>query len=151
MPWLRSRALPSASMRTDAMPSITADAVVINGPFSRIISRIRDSGTEDMSDIFGSNNEPATDSGEIMLLDIDIDEDEATDEAAAPGRVTPSDGWLSTRDEDGDADNWSAGFGYGVDGDGESQGKGGSRTSIIVGVVALLVVLSSVAAFMFFA
>ncbi len=135
------------------MPSITADAVVINGLFSRIISRIRDSGTEDMSDIFGSNNEPATDSGEIMLLDIDIDEDEATDEATVPGKVTPSDGWLSTQDEDGDADtdNWSAGFGYGVDSDGESQDKGGSRTSIIVGVVALLVVLSSVAAFMFFA
>ncbi|WP_314690457.1 hypothetical protein [uncultured Rothia sp.] len=106
-----------------------------------------------MSDIFGSNNEPATDSGEIMLLDIDIDEDEATDEATVPGKVTPSDGWLSTQDEDGDADtdNWSAGFGYGVDSDGESQDKGGSRTSIIVGVVALLVVLSSVAAFMFFA
>lgn len=135
------------------MPSITADAAVINGPFSRIIFRIRDSGTEDMSDIFDSSNEPTTDSGEIMLLDIDIDEDEATDEAAAPGKVTPSDGWLSTQDEDGDADNWSAGFGYGVDGDGdgESQDKGGSRTSIIVGVVALLVVLSSVAAFMFFA
>lgn len=147
MPWLRSRALPSASMGTDAMPSITADAVVINGPFSRIISRIRDSGTEDMLDIFDSNNEPATDSGEIMLLDIDIDEDEAT----VPGKVTPSDVWLSTQYEDGDADNWSAGFGYGVDGDGESQDKGGSRTSIIAGVVALLIVLSSVAAFMFFA
>lgn len=133
------------------MPSITADAVVINGPFSQIISRIRDSGNESMSDIFDSNNEPATDSGEIMLLDIDIDEDEDQDESAAPGKVTPSDGWLSTQDEDGDADNWSAGFGYGVDGDGESQDKGGSRTSIIVGVVALLVVLSSVAAFMFFA
>lgn len=133
------------------MPSITADAAVINGPFSRIISRIRYSGTEDMSDIFDSNNEPVTDSGEIMLLDIDIDEDEDQDEAAAPGKVTPSDGWLSTPDEDGDADNWSAGFGYGVDGDGESQDKGGSRTSIIVGAVALLVVLSSVAAFMFFA
>lgn len=129
------------------MPSISGDATVINGPFSRIISKIRDSSTEDMSDIFDSNNKPATDSGEIMLLDIDIDEEEAT----APGKVTPSDGWLSTQDEDGDADNWSAGFGYCVDGDGESQDKGGSRTSIIAGVVALLVVLSSVAAFMFFA
>lgn len=149
MPWPRSRALPSASMGTDAMPSITADAVVINGPFSRIMSRIRDSGTDDMSDIFDSNNDPVTDSGEIMLLDIDLDEDE--DEAAVPGKVTPSDGWLSTQDEDGDADNWSAGFGYGVDSDGESQDKGGSRTSIIAGVVALMIVLSSVAAFMFFA
>ena len=133
------------------MPSITADAVVINGPFSRIISKIRDSGNEDMSDIFDSNNEPVTDSGEIMLLDIDLDEDEATDEDTVPGKVAPSDGWLSTQDEDGDADNWSAGFGYGVDGDSEGQDKGGSRTSIIAGVVALLVVLSSVAAFMFFA
>lgn len=133
------------------MPSITADAVVINGPFSRVISKIRDSGNEDMSDIFDSNNEPVTDSGEIMLLDIDLDEDEAADEGPVPGKVTHSDGWLSTQDEDGDADNWSAGFGCGVDGDSEGQDNGGSRTSIIAGVVVLLIVLSSVAAFMFFA
>lgn len=130
------------------MTSVTGDTAVITGPFSRITSKISDSGIVDMPDVFDLNNDVPT-TGENMLLDIDIDE---ADETSVPEKITPSDGWLSIQGEDdGDADNWSAGFGYGVENDGRVKDKGSSRTSLIIEIGAALVVIISLVAFALFA
>lgn len=132
------------------MTSVTGDTAVITEPFSRITSKISDSGIGDMPDVFDLNNDvPTTDSEENVLLDIDIDE---ADETSVPEKITPSDGWLSIQGEDdGDADNWSAGFGYGVENDGRVKDKGSSRTSLIIEIGAALVVIISLVAFALFA
>ena len=134
------------------MVSVKGDTATINGSFSRITSKISEPEIEDISEIFDSNEEtPADGSIETVSFDLDIDEmgGDDGDGLHVPEKITPSDGWLSIQDEDGDADNWSAGFGQGDDDSDESQGKGGSRALIFVAVGVALIALIAVAAYAF--
>ena len=81
-----------------------------------------------------------------MSFDLDIDEVD-DDTVRAPEKITPSEGWLSMQDEEGDADNWSAGFGQDADDDGESQDKGGSKTWLFVTLGLSLIVIIAIAAY----
>lgn len=133
------------------MVSVKGDTATINGSFSRITSKISEPEIEDISEIFDSNDEtPAEYSIKTVSFDLYIDEvgDDDGDGVHVPEKITPSEGWLSIQDEDGDADNWSAGFGQGDDDDSdESQGKGGSRALIFVAVGVALIALIAVAAY----
>lgn len=132
------------------MVSVKGDTATINGSFSRITSKISEPEIEDISEIFDSNDEtPAEDSIETVSFDLDIDEvgDDDGDGVHVPEKITPSEGWLSIQDEDGDADNWSAGFGQGDDDSDESQGKGSSKALIFTVFGVSLIVLIVVAAY----
>ena len=131
------------------MVSVKGDMATINGSFSRITSKISEPEIEDISEIFDSNDEtPAEDSIETVSFDLDIDEvgDEG-DDLHVPEKITPSEGWLSIQDEDGDADNWSAGFGQDADDSDESQAKGGSKALIFAVLGVSLIALIAVAAY----
>lgn len=129
------------------MVSVKGDTVTINGSFSKIVSTISEPELEDISEIFDSNDEtPAEDSIETVSFDLDIDEVD-DDAVRAPEKITPSEGWLSIQDEEGDVDNWSAGFGQDTDDDGESQGKSGSKTWLFVTLGVSLIVLMAIAAY----
>lgn len=129
------------------MVSVKGDTATINGSFSQIVSKISEPELEDISEIFDSNDEtPAEDSIETVSFDLDIDE-VSDDTVRAPEKITPSEGWLSMQDEEGDADNWSAGFGQDVDYDGESQDKGGSKTWLFVTFGLSLIVIIAIAAY----
>ena len=129
------------------MVSVKGDTATINGSFSQIVSKISEPELEDISEIFDSNDEtPAEDSIETVSFDLDIDE-VSDDTVRAPEKITPSEGWLSMQDEEGDADNWSAGFGQDVDDDGESQDKGGSKTWLFVTFGLSLIVIIAIAAY----
>lgn len=132
------------------MVSVKGDTDTINGSFSQITSKISEPEIEDISEIFDSNDEtPAEGSIETVSFDLDIDEvgDEG-DGLHVPEKITPSEGWLSIQDEDGDADNWSAGFGQDADDDGESQDKGRSKALIFAALGVSLITLIAVAAYM---
>lgn len=129
------------------MVSVKGDTVTINGSFSKIVSTISEPELEDISEIFDSNDEtPAEDSIETVSFDLDIDEVD-DDAVRAPEKITPSEGWLSMQDEEGDADNWSAGFGQDTDDDGESQDKGGSKTWLFVTLGVSLIAIIAIAAY----
>lgn len=129
------------------MVSVKGDTATINGSFSKIVSTISEPELEDISEIFDSNDEtPAEDSIETVSFDLDIDEVD-DDAVCAPDKITPSEGWLSMQDEEGDADNWSAGFGQDTDDDGESQDKGGSKTWLFVTLGLSLIVIIAIAAY----
>lgn len=131
------------------MVSVKGDTATINGSFSQIVSKISEPELEDISEIFDSNDEtPAEDSIETVSFDLDIDE-VSDDTVRAPEKITPSEGWLSMQDEEGDADNWSAGFGQDVDDDGESQEKGGSKALIFAAIGVSLIALIVIAAYAF--
>lgn len=132
------------------MVSVKGDTATINGSFSQITSKISEPEIEDISEIFDSNDEtPAEGSIETVSFDLDIDEvgDEG-DSLHVPEKITPSEGWLSIQDEDGDADNWSAGFGQDADDDGESHDKGRSKALIFAALGVSLITLIAVAAYM---
>ena len=133
------------------MVSVKGDTAIINGSFSKIVSKISEPELEDISEIFDSNDEtPAEDNIETVSFDLDIDEVVGDgDGVHVPEKITPSEGWLSIQDEDGDADNWSAGFGQDVGDSDESQGKGGSKALIFVAVGVALIALIAVAAYAF--
>lgn len=134
------------------MVSVKGDTATINGSFSRIVSKISEPEIEDISEIFGSNDEtPAEDSIETVSFDLDINEvgGDDGDGVHVPEKITPSEGWLSIQDEEGDTDNWSEGFGQDADDSDESQGKGGSRALIFVAVGVALIALIAVAAYAF--
>lgn len=129
------------------MVSVKGDTATINGSFSQIVYKISEPELEDISEIFDSNDEtPAEDSIETVSFDLDIDEVN-DDTVRAPEKITPSEGWLSIQDEDGDADNWSAGFGQDADDDGESQDKGGSKTLLFVTLGVSLIAIIAIAAY----
>lgn len=129
------------------MVSVKGDTATINGSFSRITSKISEPEIEDISEIFDSNDEtPAEDSIETVSFDLDIDEVNG-DGVHVPEKITPSEGWLSIQDEDGDADNWSAGFGQDADDSDESQAKGSSKALIFAVFGVSLIVLIVVAAY----
>ena len=132
------------------MVSVKGDTATINGSFSRIVSKISEPEIEDISEIFDSNDEtPAEDSIETVSFDLDINEvgGDDGDGVHVPEKITPSEGWLSIQDEEGDADNWSAGFGQDADDSDESQGKGGSKALIFAVFGVSLIVLIVVAAY----
>lgn len=129
------------------MVSVKGDTATINGSFSRIVSKISEPEIEDISEIFDSNDEtPAEDSIETVSFDLDIDEVNG-DGVHVPEKITPSEGWLSIQDEDGDADNWSAGFGQDADDGDESQSKGSSKALIFTVFGVSLIVLIAIAAY----
>lgn len=129
------------------MVSVKGDTATINGSFSQIVSKIGEPELEDISEIFDSNDEtPAEDSIEKVSFDLDIDEVDG-DTVSVPEKITPSEGWLSIQDEDGDADNWSAGFGQDADDSDKSQDKGGSKTLVFAAIGVSLIVLIAVAAY----
>lgn len=131
------------------MVSVKGDMATINGSFSRITSKISEPEIEDISEIFDSNDEtPADGSIETVSFDLDIDEvNDDGDGLHVPEKITPSEGWLSIQDEDGDADNWSAGFGQDADDSDESQAKGISEALIFAVFGVSLIVLIVVAAY----
>lgn len=130
------------------MVSVKGDIATINGSFSQIVSKISDPELEDISEIFDSNDEtPAEDSIETVSFDLDIDEVNDDDGVHVPEKITPSEGWLSIQDEDGDADNWSAGFGQDADDSDESHSKGSSRALIFTVFGVSLIVLIAIAAY----
>lgn len=132
------------------MVSVKGDTATINGSFSRITSKISEPEIEDISEIFDSNDEtPADGSIETVSFDLYIDEvgDDDGDGVHVPEKITPSEGWLSIQDEDGDADNWSAGFGQDADDSDESQSKGSSKALIFTVFGVSLIVLIVVAAY----
>ena len=129
------------------MVSVKGDIATINGSFSQIVSKISEPELEDISEIFDSNDEtPAEDSIETVSFDLDIDEVN-DDGVHVPEKITPSEGWLSIQDEDGDADNWSAGFGQDADDSDESHSKGSSRALIFTVFGVSLIVLIAIAAY----
>lgn len=129
------------------MVSVKGDTATINGSFSQITSKISEPEIEDISEIFDSNDEtPAEGSIETVSFDLDIDEVNG-DGVHVPEKITPSEGWLSIQDEDGDADNWSAGFGQDADDSDESQAKGSSKALIFAVFGVSLIVLIVVAAY----
>lgn len=129
------------------MVTVKGDTATISGSFSKIVSTISEPELEDISEIFDSNDEtPAEDSIETVSFDLDIDEVD-DDTVRAPEKITPSEGWLSMQDEEGDADNWSAGFGQDTDDDGESQDKGGSKTWLFVTLGLSLIAIIAIAAY----
>lgn len=131
------------------MVSVKGDTATINGPFSQIVSKISEPELEDISEIFDSNDEtPAEDSIETVSFDLDIDEVDGYG-VGVPEKITPSEGWLSIQDEDGDADNWSAGFGQDTDDSEKSQDKGGSKALIFAVLGVSLIALIAVAAYLF--
>lgn len=131
------------------MVSVKGDTATINGSFSRITSKISEPEIEDISEIFDSNDKtPADGSIETVSFDLDIDEvNDDGDGLHVPEKITPSEGWLSIQDEDGDADNWSAGFGQDADDSDESQAKGISKALIFAVFGVSLIVLIVVAAY----
>lgn len=130
------------------MVSVKGDIATINGSFSQIVSKISEPELEDISEIFDSNDEtPAEDSIETVSFDLDIDEVNDDDGVHVPEKITPSEGWLSIQDEDGDADNWSAGFGQDADDSDESHSKGSSRALIFTVFGVSLIVLIAIAAY----
>lgn len=130
------------------MVSVKGDIATINGSFSQIVSKISEPELEDISEIFDSNDEtPAEDSIETVSFDLDIDEVNDDDGVIFSGTCTPSEGWLSIQDEDGDADNWSAGFGQDADDSDESHSKGSSRALIFTVFGVSLIVLIAIAAY----
>lgn len=134
------------------MVSVKGDTATINGSFSQIVSKISEPELEDISEIFDSNDEtPAEDSIETVSFDLDIDEvgGDGGDGLQVPEKITPSEGWLSIQDEDGDANNWSAGFGQDTDDNSKSQDKGGSKALILAVLSVALIAIISVAAFVF--
>lgn len=129
------------------MVSVKGDTATINGSFSQIVSKISEPELEDISEIFDSNDEtPADGSIETVSFDLDIDEVNG-DGVHVPEKITPSEGWLSIQDEDGDADNWSAGFGQDADDSDESQSKGSSKALIFTVFGVSLIVLIAIAAY----
>ena len=129
------------------MVSVKGDTATINGSFSRITSNISEPEIEDISEIFDSNDEtPADGSIETVSFDLDIDEVNG-DGVHVPEKITPSEGWLSIQDEDGDADNWSAGFGQDADDSDDSQSKGSSKALIFTVFGVSLIVLIAIAAY----
>lgn len=129
------------------MVSVKGDTATINGSFSQITSKISEPEIEDISEIFDSNDEtPAEGSIETVSFDLDIDEVNG-DGVHVPEKITPSEGWLSIQDEDGDADNWSAGFGQDADDSDESQSKGRSKALIFTVFGVSLIVLIAIAAY----
>lgn len=129
------------------MVSVNGDTATINGSFSQIVSKISEPEIEDISEIFDSNDEtPAEDSIETVSFDLDIDKAD-DDSIRATEKITPSDGWLSIQDEDGDADNWSAGFGQDADDSDESQAKGSSKALIFAVFGMSLIVIIAIAAY----
>ena len=129
------------------MVSVKGDIATINGSFSQIVSKISEPELEDISEIFDSNDEtPAEDSIETVSFDLDIDEVN-DDGVHVPEKITPSEGWLSIQDEDGDADDWSAGFGQDADNSDESHSKGSSRALIFTVFGVSLIVLIAIAAY----
>lgn len=129
------------------MVSVKGDTATINGSFSQIVSKISEPEIEDISEIFDSNDEtPAEDSIETVSFDLDIDEVDG-DSVHVPEKITPSEGWLSIQDEDGDADNWSAGFGQDADDSDEDQSKGSSKALIFAVFGVSLIVLIAIAAY----
>lgn len=132
------------------MVSVKGDTATINGSFSRITSKISEPEIEDISEIFDSNDEtPAEGSIETVSFDLEIDEvNDDGDGLHVPEKITPSEGWLSIQDEDGDADNWSAGFGQDADDSDESQAKGSSKALIFAVFGVSLITLIAVAAYM---
>lgn len=131
------------------MACVKGDTATINGLFSQIVSKISEPELEDISEIFDSNDETlAEDTVETVSFDLDIDETDG-DNARVPEKITPSEGWLSIQDEDGDVDNWSAGFGQDADDSINSQEKGGSKALIFVAVGVALIALIAVAAYAF--
>lgn len=134
------------------MVSVKGDTATINGSFSQIVSRISEPEIEDISEIFDSNDEtPAEDSIETVSFDLDIDEvgGDDGDGVHVPEKITPSEGWLSIQDEDGDADNWSAGFGQDSNNDDESQDKSSSKTWLFVTLGVSLIVIIAIAAYVY--
>lgn len=131
------------------MVSVKGDTATINGSFSQIVSKISEPELEDISEIFDSNDEtPAEDNVETVSFDLDIDEmGDDGDGLHVPEKITPSEGWLSIQDEDGDADNWSAGFGQDADDSDESQSKGNSKALIFAVFGVSLIVLIAIAAY----
>lgn len=131
------------------MVSVKGDTATINGSFSQIVSKISEPDIEDISEIFDSNDEtPAEDNIETVSFDLDIDEvNDDGDGVHVPEKITPSEGWLSIQDEDGDADNWSAGFGQDTDDSEKSQDKGGSKALIFAVLGVSLIALIAVAAY----
>lgn len=132
------------------MVSVKGDTATINGSFSRIVSKISEPEIEDISEIFDSNDEtPAEDTVETVSFDLDIDEvgGDDGDGVHVPEKITPSEGWLSIQDEEGDADNWSAGFGQDADDSDESQSKGSSKALIFTVFGVSLIVLIAIAAY----
>lgn len=128
------------------MVSVNGDTATINGSFSQIVSKISEPEIEDISEIFDSNDEtPAEGSIETVSFDLDIDKAD-DDSIRATEKITPSDGWLSIQDEDGDADNWSAGFGQDANDDGESHGKGGFKALFFGALGMSLIVIIAIAA-----
>ena len=129
------------------MVSVKGDTATINGSFSQIVSKISEPELEDISEIFDSNDEtPAEDSIETVSFDLYIDEVNG-DGVHVPEKITPSEGWLSIQDEDGDADNWSAGFGQDADDSDESQAKGSSKALIFAVFGVSLIALIAIAAY----
>ena len=129
------------------MVSVKGDMATINGSFSRITSKISEPEVEDISEIFDSNDEtPAEDNIETVSFDLDIDEVNG-DGVHVPEKITPSEGWLSIQDEEGDADNWSAGFGQDADDSDESQAKGSSKALIFAVFGVSLILLIAIAAY----
>ena len=132
------------------MVSVKGDTATINGSFSQITSKISEPEIEDISEIFDSNDEtPAEDSIETVSFDLDIDEmgGDDGDGLHVPEKITPSEGWLSIQDEEGDADNWSAGFGQDADDSDDSQSKGSSKALIFTVFGVSLIVLIAIAAY----
>lgn len=131
------------------MVSVKGDTATINGLFSQIVSKISEPELEDISEIFDSNDEtPAEDSIETVSFDLDIDEvGDDGDGLHVPEKITPSEGWLSIQDEEGDADNWSAGFGQDADDGDESQSKGSYKALIFTVFGVSLIVLIAIAAY----
>lgn len=129
------------------MVSVKGDTATINGSFSRITSKISEPEIEDISEIFDSNDEtPAEDNIETVSFDLDIDE-VGEDGLHVPEKITPSEGWLSIQDEEGDADNWSAGFGQDADDSDESQSKGSSKALIFAVFGVSMIALIAIAAY----
>lgn len=132
------------------MVSVKGDTATINGSFSQITSKISEPEIEDISEIFDSNDEtPAEDNIETVSFDLDIDEvgGDDGDGLHVPEKITPSGGWLSIQDEEGDADNWSAGFGQDADDSDESRAKGSSKALIFAVFGVSLIVLIAIAAY----
>ena len=131
------------------MVSVKGDTATINGSFSQITSKISEPEIEDISEIFDSNDEtPAEDSIETVSFDLDIDEvGDDGDGLHVPEKITPSEGWLSIQDEEGDADNWSAGFGQDADDGDESQSKGSYKALIFTVFGVSLIVLIAIVAY----
>ena len=131
------------------MVSVKGDTATINGSFSQIVSKISEPELEDISEIFDSNDEtPSEDSIETVSFDLDIDDvGDDGDSVHVPEKITPSEGWLSIQDEEGDADNWSAGFGQDADDSDESQSKGSSKALIFTVFGVSLIVLIAIAAY----